>query len=194
MVTNLVGFGVTGRCLEAMPAHTQAGEVPTVQGDGSVQWSLPGSGPGADDQTAAEVPITAIPGLPGATQVQQALAALALRPYRILVGMGGDNTAVVTGNTVTLRAPDAFTITQVRASLYAASTFGKVDIDVKKNGVTIFSTRVTIDQGEKTSVTAAVAAVLSTTAVAEDDELTIEIIDDGATASGARVAIKGTYP
>jgi hypothetical protein len=63
---------------------------------------------------------------------------------------------------------------------------------VKKNGTTVFSTTVTIDATEKTSKTAATAAVLSTTALADDDELTFIVSTAGTGAAGAKVTILGT--
>lgn len=146
-----------------------------------------------DDQVASEVPITAIAALPGDANVQEALETLAIRPYRLMMGFG-DAAAVTTGDTITFRAPDAFTVTSVRASVQTASSSGLIDVDVKKNGATIFFTRVTIDSGEETSVTAATPSVLSVTAVADNDELMVEVIDDGTGAMGLVVAIKGTYP
>jgi hypothetical protein len=167
--------------------------------NGYIQWTFNGTVWVLDyarefsNPTASEIAITAITALPGDTTVQDALETLAIRPYRLMVGFG-DEADVTTGNTVTLRSPDAFTITSVRASVQTASSSGLVDVDVKKNGVTIFSTRVTIDSGEKTSVTAVTPAVVSVTAVADNDELTIEVIDDGTGATGLVVSIKGTLP
>jgi len=170
--------------------------------NGYLQWTFDGSDwvldfayeiVDTDDQTASEVAITAITALPGDTTVQEALETLAIRPYRLMVGFG-DEATVTTGDTVTFRSPDAFTITSVRASVQTVSSSGLIDVDVKKNGVTIFSTRVTIDSGEKTSVTAVTPSVLSVTTVADNDEITIEVIDDGTGATGLVVAIKGTLP
>lgn len=91
-----------------------------------------------------------------------------------------------------LRAPAAFTLTAVRASLLTVSTSGLVTVDVNKNGVSIFSTKLTIDANEKTSVTAATAAVITTTAFASDDEITINIDGAGTGAKGLIVALIGT--
>lgn len=90
-----------------------------------------------------------------------------------------------------LRSPHAFTIDEVRASLLTASSSGDPAIDVNLNGTSIFSTTLTIDATEKTSVTAATPAVLSTTAVASDDELVIDIDTAGTGAKGLIVTIIG---
>ena len=116
------------------------------------------------------------------------------RPYQLVFGMGGDLAAVTTGDHTTLRAPTAFTLTGVKASLYDDSSSGVVELALKKNGVDMLSTNVTIDSGEKTSVTAAIPAVISVTAVAADDELTVEVIDDGTAATGAVFVLEGTIP
>jgi hypothetical protein len=177
-----------------MPTPSGPGLTPVTQVDGSVDWEVYGGvGGDTDDQTASEVSITAIAALPGDANVQEALETLAVRPYRLMVGFG-DVVDVTTGDTVTFRSPDAFTVTSVRASVQTASSSGVIDVDVKKNGTTIFSTRVTIDSGEETSVTAATPSVLSTTAVADNDELMVEVMDDGTGATGLVVAIRGTYP
>lgn len=96
---------------------------------------------------------------------------------------------VTTGLKRTFRARGAFTLTAVRASLTTAQTSGSIiTIDVKKNGTTIFTTKVTIDNGEKTSVTAATPSVLSVTSFADDDEITVIVDTIGdSTATGLKV-------
>lgn len=100
-----------------------------------------------------------------------------------------ETTALTTGLKSTDRARGAFTITGVRASVTTAPTGSTIIVDIKKNGTTIFSTKLTIDAGEKTSVTAATAAVLSTTTVADDDEITIHIDQVGSTIAGAGLKV-----
>lgn len=111
-------------------------------------------------------------------------------PPHLVVAVSDETTALTTGDArVTIRAPRALTLTGVRASLNTASSSGLVTVRIKKNGTTIFSTNLTIDQGEKTSVTAATAAVLSTAAIADDDELTFDIVGAGTGAKGLKVAL-----
>ena len=76
-----------------------------------------------------------------------------------------------------------------RASLATASTSGIPEVDINKNGVSIFSTLLSIDANEKTSVTAATPAVLSTTTFADDDELTFDIDVAGTGAKGLKVTL-----
>jgi hypothetical protein len=89
------------------------------------------------------------------------------------------------------RAPCAFTITAVRASLLTASSSGLPTVNIKKNGVTVLSTALSIDATEKTSTTAATPAVISVPAVADDDELSIDITVAGTGAKGLIVSIIG---
>ena len=67
---------------------------------------------------------------------------------------------------------------------------------MKKNGVTVFSTKATIDVSEKTSVTAATAPVISVSSIADDDEITVHIDQIGATIAGAglKITLYGTKP
>jgi len=104
-----------------------------------------------------------------------------------------ETTGMTTGVKVTLRAPFAMTIESVKASLTTAQATGALfTVDIKKNGVTIFTTKPTFDNTEKTTATAVTANVLSTTAIADDDELTFEIsqIGDG-TARGLKIYLIG---
>jgi hypothetical protein len=102
-----------------------------------------------------------------------------------------DETTAITAGTakVTVRAPYAFTVTGVRASLTTASSSGVVTVDINKAGSTILSTKLTIDQDERTSTSAATAAVVSTASIANDDELTFDIDTAGASAAGLKVTL-----
>ena len=104
-------------------------------------------------------------------------------------------TALSVGTTVAyLRVPFAMTVTEVRASLLTAgTTSGTTTIDINLNGTSILSTLLTIDAGEKTSTTAATAAVISTSSLSDDDEVTIDIdaISGGATEAGLIVTLIG---
>ena len=102
-------------------------------------------------------------------------------------------TALATGTSKAYcRAPHAMTLTGVRASLLTASTSGAVTVDINVNGSTILSTKLTLDANEKTSLTAAAAAVLSSTAIANDDEITVDIDGAGTGAKGLIVTLRGT--
>jgi hypothetical protein len=122
-------------------------------------------------------------------------AVVLVLPSDIIIALGDETTALTTGTAkVTIRAPRAMTLSKVKASLSAASTSGLPQFDVKKNGTSIFSTKPTIDVSEKTTETAATAAVLSTTAIAADDELTFDIVAAGTGATGAKITLVATAP
>ena len=104
-------------------------------------------------------------------------------------------TSLVAGTSkVTFRMPYSMTLTTVRASLATAQTSGAIfTVDIKKNGASILSTKITIDNTEKTSVTAVTPPVLSSSVLADDDEITVDIsqVGDG-TAKGLKIALIGT--
>ncbi len=126
----------------------------------------------------------------------QAIANLApAQTQSIIVAASDESTALTAGTAkVTFRMPYAFTLTGVRASLSTAQTSGSVlTVDINESGTTILSTKLTIDNTEKTSTTAATAAVISDTALADDAEITVDIdqVGDG-TAKGLKVTLLGT--
>ena len=107
----------------------------------------------------------------------------------MITAVSDESTPITTGVAkVIFRAPYAMTLYQIpRASLSAASTSGNPTVDINKNGTSIFSTLLTIDANETTSVTAATPAVLSTTTLADDDQISIDIDAAGTGATGLKV-------
>lgn len=111
------------------------------------------------------------------------------------VALGDEYTVIVSGTSkATFRQIGNMTITGVRASLKTASSSGSVEFNIKKNGVSIFTTNLTIDQGEKTSVTASIPYILNTTSLVDDNEITIDIVNAGSGAIGPKVTIYGVTP
>ena len=108
----------------------------------------------------------------------------------------GDETTALTAATgkKTWRAPFAFTLTGVRASVTTAPTDADLIVDINMGGTTILSTKLSIDATEKTSTTAATAAVISTSAITDDAEITIDIDQIGSSVAGAglKVVLIGT--
>lgn len=88
-------------------------------------------------------------------------------------------------------APRAGVIQGVKANLSVASSSGLVTVDIKKNGVSILTTLLTIDVSELTSVTAATAAVLDATktTLVADDIISIDITGAGAGAKGLVITL-----
>lgn len=107
------------------------------------------------------------------------------------IALSDESTAITTGTAkITFRAPFAMTLYQIpRASLSTASTSGNPAVDINVGGSSIFSTTLTIDATEKTSTTATTAAVLSTTTISDDAEITIDVDTAGTGAKGLKVVL-----
>lgn len=104
-----------------------------------------------------------------------------------------DETTTITAGTsrYVLRAPYNFEVTEIRAGLTAASSSGVVTVNVKANGVSIFSTKLTIDASEKTSMSAAVPAVVANALILNDAEIAFDIDTAGTGAKGLKVWLVG---
>lgn len=110
----------------------------------------------------------------------------------IVVAVGDETTALTTGDAkVTFRMPFAMTLTAVRASLTTASSSGTPTINIREGGTDILSTALTIDANELTSTTAATAAVISDSTLADDAEIKIDVDTAGTGAAGLKVALIG---
>lgn len=99
-------------------------------------------------------------------------------------------TALTTGTAkITFRMPFPLTLTNLRISVTTAPTGAALSVTLRRNGSVILSTPVTIDAGEKTSVTAATPCVISSAALASDDDMTVDILQVGSTIAGAGLKI-----
>ena len=126
------------------------------------------------------------------TQDVADLAAGSAPTESLIVAVGDETTAITFGTgKVTFRMPYAFTLTDVRASLTTASSSGDPTVDINENGVTILSTKLSIDSGAKTSTTATTPVVISDTALADDAEITIDIDTAGTGAAGLKIVLIG---
>ncbi len=169
--------GAPGANGQGVPAGGTAGQVlEKIDGtDYNTQWATPASG------------VSSVNGATGAVTV----------PQPIIIACSDETTALTTGTAkVTFRMPYAFTLTAVRASVTTAPTGAVLTVDINEGGVSILSTKLTIDATEKTSTTAATPAVISDTALADDAEITIDIDTVGSTVAGAglKVALIGYKP
>jgi hypothetical protein len=117
------------------------------------------------------------------------------QPVEIQLAASDETTALTTGTAkITFRMPHAMTLTAVRASLTTAQTSGSIfTVDINQGGVSVLGTKLTIDNTEKTSTTAATPATITTSALTDDSEITIDIdqIGDG-TAKGLKITLIGT--
>jgi len=140
----------------------------------------------------ANVSDTEIGYLDGVTSaIQTQLDAKDSSEQSMTIALSDEATPITAGTSkLTFRAPFAMTLTKIpRASLKTASTSGIPTVDINENGTSILSTKLTIDANEKTSTTAATAAVLSDTSIADDAELTFDIDVAGTGAIGLKVTI-----
>jgi hypothetical protein len=123
------------------------------------------------------------------------LATQSTIPVVIQLACSDETTAITAGTgKVTFRMPHAMTLTGVRASLTTAQTSGNIfTVDINEGGTSVISTKITIDNTEKTSTTAVTAPVISDSSLADDSEITIDVdqIGDG-TAKGLKITLIGT--
>ena len=113
----------------------------------------------------------------------------------IQLAASDETTALTTGTAkMTFRMPHAMTLTSVRASLTTAQASGSIfTVDINQSGTSVLGTKLTIDNTEKTSVTAATAATITTSALTDDAEITIDIDQIGnGTATGLKITLIGT--
>jgi len=113
----------------------------------------------------------------------------------LIVAASDEVTALTAGTSkVTFRMPYALTVTDVRASLTTSQSSGSLlTVDVNESGTSILSTKLTFDNGEKSTTTALTPRVISDTSLADDAEITVDIdaIGDG-TAKGLKITLIGT--
>jgi hypothetical protein len=124
-----------------------------------------------------------------------ALTSLVGASAELVIACSDETTNLTTGTAkVTFRMPYAMTLSSVRASVNTAPTGSTLVVDINEGGSTILSTKLSIDASELTSTTAATAAVISDTALADDAEITIDIDQIGSTIAGKglKVVLKGT--
>lgn len=113
----------------------------------------------------------------------------------ITLAASDETTALTTGTgKLTFRMPYAFTLTGVRASVTTAPVGSTIIVDINESGTSVLSTKLSIDASEKTSTTAATAAVISDSSLADDAEITIDIDQVGSSTAGAglKVTLLGT--
>lgn len=103
-----------------------------------------------------------------------------------------DETSLLTTGTakITFRMPFPADLIGVRANLTEAPTGSALVVDINEGGVSVLSTKLSIDAGEETSVTAATPAVISDTALADDAKITADIDQIGSAVGGAGKGLK----
>lgn len=121
-----------------------------------------------------------------------------LIPNSIPVACSDETTALTAGtNKFVFRMPFGLVLSDIRISLTDAQTTGnKLIVDVNQNGSSILSTKLSIDNNEKTSLTALNLPVISNTSLLEDAEISVDIdqIAAGTTAKGLKLYLIGLQP
>lgn len=161
------------------------------------------------DPTTDAITITGAAGataFTGLSDVPSAYTGAGLKPVRVnsgatalefgtiyppdVMALSDETSNLTTGQKLAFRVVGARTLTSIRLSVGTAPTGSTVIVDVKTNGTTIFTTKLSIDASEKTSVTAASAfAFTGTPTFADDDEVTCHIDQIGSTVAGAGAKI-----
>jgi len=189
------GNGVSGKPTLALANDLAALEALASNGfaerTGTDTWQITGfTGTGNVVRASSPALVTPALGTPASGDLSNTVG----YTESIVVAVGDELTAITTGaSKVTFRMPYAFTVTAVRASLTTAQASGSIfTVDINETATTILSTKLTIDNTEKTSVTAATAPVISDASLADDAEITIDVdqIGDG-TAKGLKVTLIG---
>lgn len=124
-----------------------------------------------------------------------ATAGANIRPVEsLIIAVGDETTAITTGTAkVTFRMPYPFTLTEILGDLVTAQASGSTfTVDVNEGGVSILSTKLTIDNTETDSDTAATPAVISDATLARRALITIDFdqVGDG-TAKGFKLTFVG---
>lgn len=106
------------------------------------------------------------------------------------VACSDETTDLTTGTAkATFRMPHAMTLTGVRATVTTAPTGSTIVVDINEAGTSVLGTKLSIDATEKTSTTAASAATITDSALADDAEITIDIDQVGSTTAGAGLKV-----
>lgn len=115
----------------------------------------------------------------------------------ILIAASDETTALTAGSAkATFRMPYAFRLIEVRAALTFAQVSGATfTVGVNEDANPILSSKLTIDNGERTSTTASAPPVIAEPLLADDAEISIDIdqVGDG-TAMGLKVMLIGYRP
>lgn len=109
--------------------------------------------------------------------------------YILPIACSDESTDLTDGDTTKFHIPCGFYLTEIRAGVNTASTGTDIIVDFDINGSSILSTKVHIDEGDKTSVGSATPAVISTPTITDNSEATITIDQIGSTIAGTGLKI-----
>lgn len=116
--------------------------------------------------------------------------------FHFVVAVSDESTALTAGTAkITFEWPVAVALTNVYGFVSGASdSSGEVIVDVNDDGVSIFSTTLSIDPAERSSRTALVPPVLTSNplTIAAGSIMTIDIVQAGDNATGLKLTFIGT--
>jgi hypothetical protein len=122
------------------------------------------------------------------------LTAAASDTLCLIIACSDEATNLTTGTAkVTFRAPYAMTVTAVKANVNTAPAGSTIIVDINEEGTSILGTKLSIDASEKTSVTAASAATITDSTIANDAEMTIDIDQIGSSTAGKGLKVHIYY-
>jgi hypothetical protein len=108
----------------------------------------------------------------------------------IVIPVGDESSALTTGtNRVRFRMPFAATLLAVRANVNTAPTGSTLIVDVNEAGASVLGTKLSIDASEFSSTTAASAATITDSSLADDAEISIDIDQVGSSVAGAGLKV-----
>jgi hypothetical protein len=108
----------------------------------------------------------------------------------IVIPVGDESTALTAGtNKVRFRMPFPATLLAVRDSVNLAPTGSPLIVDVNEEGTSVLGTKLSIDATEASSTTAASAATITDSSLADNAEISIDIDQVGSTVAGAGLKV-----
>lgn len=106
-------------------------------------------------------------------------------PEELVIACSDETTSITIGVAkVTFRTTVARRLISVMASLTEASAGSSAVVDINKNGVSLLSTKLSIDPGEESSFTAATPAVIGDDILPANSKVTIDLDQVGSTSPG----------
>lgn len=116
---------------------------------------------------------------------------LANTVYLMVTCSDASTALTAAANVAYIRAPRAFTINSVSASLANTSGSGNVTVAIQKNGTQVLSTNMNVDTLSTTSIGGNTPGVIGVSSVAFNDLLQFQIVNAGTGAQGLIVTING---
>ena len=108
----------------------------------------------------------------------------------IVIPVGDETTALTAGtNKVRFRMPFPATLLAVRDGVNLAPTGSPLIVDINEAGTSVLGTKLSIDATEISSTTAASAATITDSSLADDAEISIDIDQVGSTVAGAGLKV-----